>query len=195
MISQMDSIYLALIIFGAILIIVSLFLKSKKIKYKNDIKKNKNNQQELANIYNNTNEKMKALNEYSEFILDEVEKRHKELLFMYQLISEKEKSLNSNAVNSNIINDTYKKTKTKSKIFKEQKEYKDKNNQKGKNTVDLSEKDNSVEIKNKEIKDYHKQILDLYNNGLAIKEIAKKLDIGIGEVKLVIDLFNEVANE
>ena len=36
----------------------------------------------------------------------------------------------------------------------------------------------------------NEKILNLYNQGMSNKDIAKELNLGIGEVKLVIDLFN-----
>ena len=50
-----------------------------------------------------------------------------------------------------------------------------------------TEKKSKISIKSS---NNNKKILELYNKGMSNIEIAKKLGLGVGEVRLVIDLFN-----
>lgn len=157
----------------------SFFVKNKEnklteIKHIMTTPSTHDNNDKIINLIQETAaEKIKSLNEYSSLVLEEIEKKHKELLFMYQLISDKEKSLDKKSTivfNESIknINTTLEKTKN------------EKNDIKQTSTID------------KEKFNYNNKILELHNKGLSVKDIAKKLKLGIGEVKLVIDLFKEV---
>ena len=57
-----------------------------------------------------------------------------------------------------------------------------------KTDVKTTEKKSSV--RKREISNNNQMILDLYAKGKSNIEIAKELGLGIGEVRLVIDLFN-----
>ncbi len=105
------------------------------------------------------NGKIMELNDYTDFVHKEMENKHKELLFLYQLISEKEKDITS---------DDVKQLKTHVKETLKPKRQK----------ISLNEGNN-----------HNKAIISLYQQGYNVTEIAKKLSIGKGEVKLVIDLF------
>jgi hypothetical protein len=76
--------------------------------------------------------------------------------------------------------------------------YKNKKNRKkaveyGKNTNNTSEKKKGVALSHEEVRknsNNNQMILDLYNEGKSNIEIAKQLKLGMGEVRLVIDLYN-----
>lgn len=103
------------------------------------------------------NRKILEINEYGEFMLNELEKKHKELLFLYQLINEKTKEIEGmeTAVSLNQDEDLYENKLT--------------NNPKRIN--------------------YNQMIIEFSEKGYNIKEIAQLLDIGQGEVKLVLELY------
>ena len=48
------------------------------------------------------------------------------------------------------------------------------------------------QVGNQGNKNSNEKILAMYNEGKSNMAIAKELDLGIGEVKLVIDLFREI---
>jgi DNA-binding NarL/FixJ family response regulator len=60
--------------------------------------------------------------------------------------------------------------------------------------IDVKEEEKSSEksgsLRKREISNNNQMILDLYAKGKTNIEIAKELGLGIGEVRLVIDLFN-----
>lgn len=102
---------------------------------------------------------VKSLNEMTEYIVNEIEKKNKELLFLYELIEKKEKLLNQAPIKGQKLDNK------KHEIVN--------------NEIKAEENLN----KNKDLK----SILKLYSDGNSPVEIAKKLKLGIGEVKLIID--------
>ncbi|MFP4697277.1 MAG: DUF6115 domain-containing protein [Eubacteriales bacterium] len=167
---SINALNLFLFLAGCGLIVLSYIFKPKVIKKESAHKDfNIDNETSNNNVEEPVSEKLMAINEYSDFVLEEIEKKHKELLFMYQVIAEKEKKLkmnNKTTSNSNV--EVHKESKT---------------------TINSSANENQDIINN------NKKILSLYNEGHSVKDIAKDLRLGIGEVKLVIDLFKEVKDD
>ena len=102
---------------------------------------------------------VKSLNEMTEYIVNEIEGKNKELLFLYELIERKEKLLNQAPIQEQKL------VNRKHEII----------NNKIENEENLNKRKDS------------NSILELYNEGNSPIDIAKKLNLGIGEVKLMID--------
>lgn len=197
-----------------------------------------------------SNEKIMALSEYYDQILEQIDKNHKEVVFLYDMLNEKENEMKefvqeidkSKVVLEEIANKELEKRKMlqHKQIQKELEEQLRKQEELERqkddlmmsgyipnNTIEKNNKDQAekmkllveepkeeklsalermgVEIeeapsekKAKEIKQVelpigeennNHVILELYNEGKTIMEIAKLLGKGQGEVKLVIDLF------
>lgn len=111
------------------------------------------------------NQKLLQLNEYSEFTKSELDAKHKELLFLYQLISEKSKALEG-----------FKDSKVEASFIR--------NDNMIKSASEAVSVGSDVRQEN-----HNKQIIDLSKQGYSPAEIAKMLDIGQGQVKLVLDLY------
>ena len=112
------------------------------------------------------NEKVLELDDYHNFVKDEIEKKHKELLFLYQMISEKEKVIRQIQLDIETL-------KSESTV--------DENNaikEMPKSGTDISATPRS------------KKIIDLKRQGYEAKEIAKILGIGVGEVSLILNLYD-----
>lgn len=117
------------------------------------------------------NDKILELNEYAEFIKSEIEKKHKELLFLYQMVAEKEKSISPKEEL------TYKEIEKKEITKLDE-------------TINKNlENEDNKEIEEKEVYNINIKIIELSNKGYGITEIAQILNIGQGEVKLVLDLY------
>ncbi|MDF2820695.1 MAG: hypothetical protein K0R15_1136 [Clostridiales bacterium] len=210
-----------LIVVGLAVVFIS-FIFSEKYLHKDidkqdDMAKLSNSflvkqEEEIANM---ANKKMAAINEYYTFVIEEIEKKHKELLFLYHMISEKDNELKKGIQNvGNIMNDF---VVEKEKFIKQNEIqstsqaaefYNVKgNNEQNKNLIKskpnkeiknentdnkILSKDNNIVQEKVEFTSNNEIILDLYAQGSSVKEIASKLGLGIGEVKLVIDLFSEV---
>lgn len=221
-----------LIVVGLAIVLFSIIL-SEKYRYKDDDKEE--DMSKLSNsmlakqedeISDFTNQKMTAINEYYSFVVEEIDKKHRELLFLYHMISEKEKDVQKSVQDASLImneimteREKLKKqleqfhkssqlqisqegnTLQENKPIKENKipqenkplqdnvkvVYRDVYDSNVTHTLDNKGDDNDQEItSNNEI------ILELHKQGNSVKEIAYKLGLGIGEVKLVIDLFSEV---
>ncbi len=177
-----------------------------------------------------TSEKIMAMGEFSEDIQKKISQNHDEVMFLYNMLNDKEEVLKNTirdieAVKASvkkmaIVNDvakdvTEKKVKPVKKVnpveiaepidtvevvetVKEQKQVDNVQRameqpaEQAKNLVEAAEKE-PEQVKNarkREMSNNNQMILKLYSQGKSNIEIAKELGLGIGEVRLVIDLFN-----
>lgn len=130
-----------------------------------------------------TNEKMMALGDYAVTVCDEIEKNHKEVMFLYSMLNDKEqeikrlmaetqeqikelKQASELAVEAYVQGETFEETE----ILEEDAELQE-----------PIEEDTSGNIND--------IILQMNKNGMSIMKIARELGLGVGEVKLVVDLF------
>jgi hypothetical protein len=171
-VNDINILVLISIIFGIICIIISFLLKDKseiieEEQYEfEEVNPKKDNNIKKEDIINEVNNKILELNDYSNFIKKELNDKHKELLFLYQLINEKETNIKKIAEDN---------------LYKEE--------IKNKEPITIFDDlplDESVDNK---IKDQNNQILSLYKEGYNITEIAKALNVGKGEIKLILDLY------
>ena len=141
-----------------------------------------------------TTEKIMALGDYSSDIQEKISQNHDEVMFLYNMLNDKEEVLKNTirdieAVKASvkkmaIVNDVAKDvTKKESEAAKEVEK-----TEEPKIEVKTTEKTSS--IRKRGISNNNQMILDLYAKGKSNIEIAKELGLGIGEVRLVIDLFN-----
>ncbi len=163
-----------------------------------------------------SNEKIMAVNEYSDTVLAEINKNHQEVMFLYDMLNDKHVSLKNTASE---VEKTAKEAKT---IAKEAEKTSNEVKEATRNAerifpvfqplqpekVTLAGVQTKVEEQPKESKKGQKKenkgkstekivessnnneaILALYKVGKSKVEIAKELGLGVGEVSLVIDLF------
>ena len=221
----MSALEIALLIFGLILIIVSFFLVDKNqgatentvpvpdMKQLNviserairDMNTNANKllestQDQLEEI---SNDKIMAVNEYSDQVLAKIDTNHKETVFLYQMLQDKEKELketvnrieslrielekqgmggSSAAVSSQaapvVSEDAPRKLDIGMEDFAKQRISYVSNDVKQdmkKNAPEKNEKTNEV--------------INLYKKNKSVLEISKLLNMGQGEVKLIIELY------
>lgn len=164
------------IIIGIGLIVWSFF-KEKTAKSDTEVIRESRNIPESLDFesqIDEMNHKILELNEFSEYIQKELEKKHEELLFLYQMIGEKMKAFEK-------IN---------------------KSPDKPVETVQFVETVNSVEnVQTKNVdkpqvisepvqpNKMSRMILELSEKGYDVTAIAQMLDIGQGEVRLVLSLY------
>ncbi|MCR5720611.1 MAG: hypothetical protein K6F84_08595 [Lachnospiraceae bacterium] len=204
-----------------------------------------------------SNEKIQAVNEYSDTVMNEINKNHKEVMFLYDMLNDKHESLMNSVAEANkaakdasdsvkeaesIVNslqELYKKEpesfetlsdtlfepkeKKKEKSDKEKTEKTDKDkSEKVKQTEKTKSKATKTKNKNKDDNpsDFvplaqktelsfepsisfmgdadegneisNEKILELHRQGKSNVAIAKSLGLGVGEVKLVIDLYKNM---
>ena len=138
------------------------------------------------------NEKIMAINEYSDTVLDAINKSHNEIMFLYSMLNDKHKELTGLAGELQEFSMTMK--NTESEVMQ-------------KITVAMSEVEQRVEEaepvpeneflraavlpSGSEERNHNDDILFLHSAGKSDVDIAKELGLGLGEVKLVIGLFDE----
>lgn len=153
-----------------------------------------------------TNEKIMAVNEYSDTVLQEIHKNHEEAMFLYDMLNSKHANIKDTvskmdkavkaAENKTLENKTAEnkaaaeKTatdKTAGTVAEEKKAD-------ASQTETLIQPENSPEIgfmgeTVQEGQNNNEKILEMHKQGKSTVAIAKELGLGVGEVKLVIDLY------
>ena len=137
-----------------------------------------------------TNLKMLAVSEYSDTVLNEINKNHNEVMFLYNMLNDKEmeikdtvrevvsmkKHVNSSDENTNIQN-----LQVSAKLYE--------NHTEKTLTKDTKIAEHIEESEQQDLIINNEIILQLYKEGKTLIEIAKELGLGLGEVRLVIDLY------
>lgn len=136
------------------------------------------------------NEKTLALGDYAVSVNEEIERNHSEVLFLYSMLSDKQKEImtTANMVDEyrkdveNFVNNAYdNQLQSEEQSLEEAIREIDENIEKEK-LKEAEEAEEPMDA-NKDI------ILEMHKSGLSILEIAKQLGLGVGEVKLVVDLY------
>ncbi len=144
-----------------------------------------------------SNEKIMAVSEYSNTILDEINKSHKEVMFLYDMLTDKQTDLKNTVrkaeATAKEVNDAEKKA-TEGRKKRKKKEDDFEPVEMIKDTISKEEEERVLPEKaigpNHEMPDNNNdKIIELHKKGRTNVEIAKELNLGVGEVTLVIDLF------
>ncbi len=148
-----------------------------------------------------SNEKIIAVNEFSDQILEKIKRNHEEVVFLYNMLNDKEKELKAAVkeidVSKKKVQDILEgktaieklqASKAVKNVMPDQAVVKSQLTQSQlKDSQAISEAEmpslNSLNSNN------NTQILALYSQGKSVMEISKFLGMGQGEVKLVLDLF------
>lgn len=155
-----------------------------------------------------TNEKMRVLTEYSDTVLESINKTHNEVMFLYSMLNDKHSELTKYAgnlaqlaIHLEELEQNIEKTVAESeeiirKVQEAQKIQQAKQTQPPSSETVSSEADNKqqempVEEQEEEQTNHNQMILERYRDGRSAIEIAKELGLGVGEVRLVIGLFRE----
>lgn len=178
-----EGITLGFIGVGIIFIILSLFFdKTKHVINEDEAAMDEN---EFRKQVTMVNDKILELNDYHSFIQEEIEKKHKELLFLYQMISDKEKTVRSIQVELEQLKNSLEHMTVDSQIINE---LPLEISPRKKELDEIIENEKESLIK-EDILNKNGRIIHLKKQGYDVKEIAKILDIGQGEVRLVLNLF------
>ncbi len=174
------------------------------------------------------NEKIMAVNEYSDLVLENINKNHNEVIFLYDMLNDKHENLVSTVSEAGKVakeikqavelpeeekNEAEKKAapvaaKTPKEevafvpIAPEKVTVKKGGRRKAADTVKTKVVGGEAEVKSEPVKpepviaeekskNSNEKILGLHKEGKSQTAIAKELGLGVGEVKLVIDLFEQ----
>jgi len=170
-----------------------------------------------------SNEKIMAVNEYGDTVLNDINKNHDEAVFLYNMLNDKHDDILKRQAQ---IENTSKEVKDTLKAIKSAKDEVNADFEKTKSALasEFEQKENEIELernklnameeeinKNRSINvpsksktgkktvkrkpdsvvtgsNHNEEILRLYKEGKSNVAIAKELGLGVGEVKLVIDL-------
>lgn len=142
-----------------------------------------------------TNEKIMAVNEYSDTVLQEIHKNHEEAMFLYDMLNSKHANIKDTVSK---MDKAVKAAEDKAKDRAEAMEKPGKENgveeKKVETPTETPEPSESPEIGCKgetaeEGQNNNEKILEMHRQGKSTVAIAKELGLGVGEVKLVIDLY------
>ncbi len=137
------------------------------------------------------NQKTLALGDYAVTVNEEIERNHNEVMFLYSMLSDKQKEIMTTAtmvdeyrkdveafVQANNISEEQQVQNQEEEELQEAIKEIDENITEEETAEEVVPVDSSKDI-----------ILEMHRSGLSILEIAKHLGLGVGEVKLVVDLY------
>lgn len=169
-----------------------------------------------------SNEKIMAIQEFSDTVMDAINKNHTEIMFLYSMLNDKQEDIKNMVA-------TIDRSKSQLRELTDKVQLSEVKNPVEKTPIvkapivgsriskpvapatkptteiiqDTSEEDSDfggfifredVEAAAEEPVDVREEMIRLYNEGISIVEIGKRLNRGIGEVKLVIDIANHGGN-
>lgn len=135
------------------------------------------------------NQKTLALGDYAVTVNEEIEKNHNEVTFLYSMLCDKQKELMTTVE----MIDGYKK-EIEAMIASKQEAIQSKQDAEEEELKEaISEIDQEIfkeePVEEPSVDGSKDIILEMHKSGLSILEIAKHLGLGVGEVKLVVDLY------
>lgn len=156
-----------------------------------------NTERELSKV---SNEKIMAVSEYSDTVLAEIDKNHKEAMFLYDMLNDKHKDIGRTidlATDFKGLDDIAEETFETNTPVAEVSVYEETSAET--QTADSNSvketKSGTLQMNQTDISfmqdggNNNERILELHKQGKSNVSIAKELGLGVGEVKLVIDLF------
>lgn len=133
-------------------------------------------------------EKITHISEYSDGVLSQINKAHEEVMFLYSLLNDKHSELTNLAANlSGLKTDIEAFGDKTTEIIKEQTLAMENREVIEDPVPEPVDDDNTVD--ESLIRNHNEMILDAYKAGRDEVDIARSLGLGIGEVRLVIDLY------
>ena len=131
-----------------------------------------------------SNTKILEMNEYADNVLKEINRNHNEVMFMYDMLNEKDKEIKTTVKSVNATN-----TQARGMGTVRERLIKLDETQKAPQRISVDEFPLDDKL------DKNQKIMTLYNNGYNDIDRAKRLKFGVGEVRLVIKLYVNAAGE
>ena len=150
-----------------------------------------------------TNEKMRAISEYSDTVLEAIHKTHNEVMFLYSMLNDKHSELTNYAGNlADLAIHLEELQADVQQSLGQSQEPLQKIRESAPDPAQPPEKElpkapvtelptELPDVQADEMMNHNQMILERYKEGKSAVEIAKELGIGVGEVRLVIGLFRE----
>ena len=142
-----------------------------------------------------TNEKIMAIDEYSNTVLESMNKTHNEILFLYSMLNDKHVELTELAAQLQQFSEQMK--HTENEVLENLSHAAREVRQQETTVTEPADEQETVgvlpeetqHITNQDQVNHNGRILALHQQGMSDVEIARELDLGLGEVRLVIGLF------
>ena len=150
-----------------------------------------------------TNEKMRAITEYSDTVLEAIHKTHNEVMFLYSMLNDKHSELTNYAGNlaqlaihlEELQEDIRKTVQNSDEILKKAEEASAPAPEPAAGKADAAGRESILPLQperaGENTGNNNQKILAMYREGRDAVEIARELGLGVGEVRLVIGLFRE----
>ena len=224
----MNTIVIILLVIGLCMIIVSCILVGRSESAGQQVSLNdyELNEEAMANLQENiksaikeysdqlvedtnrqltalSNKSMMEISELADQVLADIEKNHKECVFLYDMLEDKGQKLKayvSNSAEQLLAMEEEEQLKDTMQDLAESEEETvsdelNSANQIKEYMVEQIKQQMTQEVYEEdmegteEVQQRNQQILSMYRDGMQPIEIAKTLDLGVGEVKLIVDLF------
>lgn len=125
-----------------------------------------------------SNTKILEMNEYADGVLKEINRNHNEVMFMYDMLNEKDKEIKTTVKDVNVT-----------RMNRNMNTYSEKKSQNKQSVQNKSAIKNDIsEVVLDDALSSNEKIIKLYNSGYRDVDIAKRLKMGVGEVRLIINL-------
>lgn len=153
------------------------------------------------------NEKFLEIGDYSKTVLSDIDKNHKEVMFLYDMLADKEKDIKNALIDVQNIKKSIevikKSSEEKAAVQVEVKEiseektgqvqadsYDTVSSEAQNNAIEIHEEETSVKFEEQTAEpNNNDRILELAKSGMSNIAIARELGLGVGEVRLVVDLY------
>lgn len=139
-----------------------------------------------------SNEKIMEFDEFSSQLMEKINHNHEEVVFMYSMLNEKEKELKEEAAKRPVKKKVVSEEVSPETPEKREESKKSAAGHKDNNTQMKVKKKPEVSSKKEEgtsAGSANEEIIKMYKQGKSVLEISKELNIGQGEVKLMIALY------
>lgn len=187
--------------FGVVILLVSLLIKDKSGVNREEINVLNETQDKTKALIQQADKMIRELNGFSKSIIEEIESKHKELLFLYQLIDGKQKELQTLYDKSQFLSQNREQKEMKAAAVQpsipQHQDVTERDieqlmenfflEQQSSAKINYSNKRKELDIKDATLSKKDK-VMYLYNQGNTIEEISNLLHIGKGETQLIIDL-------
>lgn len=171
-------------------------LKEVKVQVENSVEEIIDESLEITKrgLERETNRKIMAVSEYSDTVMEEINRIHNEIIFLYSMLNEKQ------AEAADMVSDLQRVTKQirdldVETVANQMVSQVEKNSEQQpvveevQSTVEV--KSNEAQVNESQALNVNEQILLLHKEGKDEVEIAKTLDCGLGVVRLVLGLYHE----
>ena len=141
-----------------------------------------------------TNEKIMAISEYSNTVIEAMNKTHNEVLFLYNMLDDKHKELTELASNLQQFSDTMKTTEhdVLQNLVDAARDIEQKTDPQMRGELQNEIPEAEEDMEEADMGNHNERILELRRQGLSDVQIARQLGLGLGEVRLVIGLYKGV---